>query len=149
MTTTPHPGQTEVVSAGVRRFGYLIAIGLSVGVLFIVNNLPEGEQIPFLTNDFEQLLPIINAFLLASISIHGVWILYDAPWFHSAGRITLNVVVIGVVALTYRVFPFDFSAYDFDWEALIRVVIVGVIVAFVIATIFEIVRLVGRFVNYE
>ena len=148
MTTTPHPGQTEVVSAGVRRFGYVLAIALSAGILFVVNNLPEGEQIPFLTNDFDQLLPIINTLLLASIAINGVWILYDGRWFRSAGRITLNVLIVAVLALTYRVFPFDFSAYDFEWEALIRVLIVGVIVALTIATIVEIVKLIGRFVDY-
>ena len=146
--TTPHPGQTEVVPAGVRRLGYTLAIGLSVGILFLVNNLPEGDQIPFLTSDFEQLLPIINALLFASIAINGVWILYDAAWFRSAGRITLNVLIMAVLALTYRVFPFDFSAYDFDWETLIRVLMVGVIVALAIATIVEIVKLIGRFVNY-
>ena len=146
MTTAP--GQTELVPAGVRRFGYVLAIALGVGILFAVNNLPEGEQIPFLTDDLEQLLPIINTFLLATIAINGVWILYDAAWFRSAGRITLNVLIIAVLALTYRVFPFDFSAYDFDWEALIRVLIVGLIVALAIATIVEIVKLIGRFVDY-
>lgn len=146
MTTAP--GQTELAPAGVRRFGYVLAIALGVGILFAVNNLPEGEQIPFLTDDLEQLLPIINTFLLATIAINGVWILYDAAWFRSAGRITLNVLIIAVLALTYRVFPFDFSAYDFDWEALIRVLIVGLIVALAIATIVEIVKLIGRFVDY-
>jgi len=146
--TTPHPGQTEVVPAGVRRLGYALAIALSVGVLLLVNNLPEGDQIPFLTSDFEQLLPLINALLLASIAINGVWILYDAAWFRSAGRITLNVLIMTLLALTYRVFPFDFSAYDFDWETLIRVLMVGVIVGLAIATIVEIVKLIGRFANY-
>lgn len=146
--TSSHPGQTELVPAGVRRFSYVLAIAFSVGILFIVNNLPQGEQTPFLTDDFERLLPIINAFLFATIAINGVWILYDATWFRSAGRITLNVLIIAVLALTYRVFPFDFSAYDFDWEALMRVVIVGVIVALTIATIVESVKLIGRFVNY-
>ena len=145
--TTPHPGQTELVPAGVRRLGYALAIAFSAGILFVVNNLPEGEQIPFLTNDFEQLLPIINTFLFATIAVNAVWVLYDAAWFRSAGRITLNVLIIAVLALTYRVFPFDFSAYDFEWEALIRVIIVGLIVAFTIATIVEIVKLSGRFVN--
>ena len=146
--TTPHPGQTELVPAGVRRFGYVLAIPFSVGILFVVNNLPEGEQIPFLTDDLEQLLPIINAFLLAAIAINGVWIIYDAAWFRSAGRITLNVLMIAVLALTFRVVPFDFSTYDSDWEALMRVLIVGLIVALTVATIVEIVKLIGRFVNY-
>jgi hypothetical protein len=145
--TTP-PGQTELAPAGVRRFGYALAIALGVGILFVVNNLPEEEQIPFLTDDLEQLLPIINTFLLATIAINGVWILYDAAWFRSAGRITLNVLIIAVLALTYRVFPFDFSAYDFDWEALMRVLIVSLIVTLTIATIVEIVKLIGRFVDY-
>jgi len=132
----------------VRRFGHVLAIAFSTGILFVVNNLPEGEQIPFLTDDLEQLLPIINALLLAAIAINGVWILYDAAWFRSAGRITLNVLMIAVLALTYRVFPFDFSTYAFDWEALMRVLIVGLIVALTVATIVEIVKLIGRFVNY-
>ena len=146
--TAPHPGQTELVPAGVRRFGYVLAIAFSVGILFVVNNLPEGERIPFLTDDLGQLLPIINAFLLAAIVINGVWILYDAAWSRSAGRITLSVLMIAVLALTYRVFPFDFSTYDFEWEALMRVLIVGLIVALTVATIVEIVKLIGRFVNY-
>jgi hypothetical protein len=146
--TTPHPGQTELVPAGVRRLGYALAIAFSAGILLVINNLPEGEQIPFLTDDLEQLLPIINALLFATIAINGVWILYDAAWFRSAGRITLNVLIIAVLALTYRVFPFDFSAYDFDWEALMRVLIVGLIVALTVATIVEIVKLIGRFVDY-
>ena len=132
---------------GVRRFGYVIAIALSVGVLLVINNLPEGEQIPFLTSDYDHLLPIINGLLLASIAIHGVWILYDAPSVHSVGRITLNVLILAVLTITYRVFPFDFSAYEFDWETLFRLVIVGGIVVFSIATIVEIVRLIGHFVN--
>ena len=146
--TTPRPGQTELVPAGLRRFGYAMAIAFSVGILFVVNNLPEGDEIPFLTNSFEQLLPIINAFLFATIAVNAVWVLYDAAWFRSAGRITLNVLIIAVLALTYRVFPFDFSAYDFDWEALIRVLIVGLIVALTIAAIVEIVKLIGRFVDF-
>jgi len=146
--TTPHPGQTELVPTGVRRFGYTMAIAFSVGILVVVNNFPEGDQIPFLTNDFEQLLPIINTLLFATIAINAIWVLYDAAWFRSAGRITLNVLIIAVLALTYRVFPFDFSAYDFDWEALSRVLIVGLIVALTIATIVEIVKLIGRFVDY-
>ena len=76
-----------------------------------------------------------------------MWILYDAPPVHSAGRITLNVLIVAVLTITYRVFPFDFSAYQFDWETLFRLVIVGGIVVFSIATIVEIVRLIGRFVN--
>jgi len=146
--TTPHPGQTELEPAGVRRLGYGLAIAFSIGILVGVNNLPEGNQIPFLTDDLEQLLPIINGLLLTSIGINGIWILYDAAWFRSAGRITLNVLLIAVLALTYRVFPFDFAAYDFDWESLIRLFIVAVIVALTIATIVEIVKLIGRFVNY-
>ena len=146
--TAPHPGQTEVVPVGVRRFGYTIAVGLSLGILFIVNNLPTGDEIPFLTSDFERLLPIINALLLTSIVVYGVWILYDAPWFRSAGRIILNLLIIAVLGLTYRVFPFDFSAYDFDWATLIRVLIIGALIAFSIATIVEVVKLISRFLDY-
>ena len=123
--------------------GYLVAIAVSAGIVFVLNNLLAWDIVPFLTDDFEQLLPIINASLAATIIVNFIWILYDAAWIRSTGQIILNVTSIAVLTLTLRVFPFDFSPYSFDWASLSRIIIAFLIVALVIATIVEVVKLVS------
>jgi hypothetical protein len=145
--TTARQSQVNVTPDGVRRLGYLVGVAVGAGILFVVNNLLAWDILPFLTSDFDQLLPIINASLVASIVVNAIWILYDAAWIRSTGQIILNLTSIAVLALTLRVFPFDFSPYPFDWESLTRVTIVFVLIALVIATIVEIVKLVSAVAN--
>ena len=145
--TSARQNQVDVTPVGVRRLGYLVGIAVSAGIVFVLNNLLTWDILPFLTSDFEQLLPIINASLAATITFNAIWILYDAAWIRSTGQIILNLISIAVLALTLRVFPFDFSAYSFNWESLTKVVIVFLIVAIVIATIVEIVKLVSAIAN--
>lgn len=139
--------QTGLTPTGVRRFGYLLVIVVSAGLLFAVNNVLEWGKVPFLTDDLEQLLPIINTALVVSIVVNGAWVLYDGAWFRSVGRIILNALSIAVLALTYHVFPFNFAAYSFDWETLVRILIIAIIVTLVIVTLVEIGKLVGLFLN--
>ncbi len=145
--TSARQSQVNVTPVGVRRLGYLVGIAVSAGILFVVNNLLAWDIVPFLTADFDRLLPIVNASLVASIGVNAIWILYDAAWIRSTGQIILNLTSIAVLALTLRVFPFDFSPYSFDWESLAKVIIVFLIIALVIATIVEIVKLVSAVVN--
>lgn len=145
--TSARQSQVNVTPVGVRRLGYLVGIGISAGILFVVNNLLAWDIVPFLTDDFDQLLPIINASLVASIVVNAIWILYDAAWIRSTGQIILNLTSIVVLVLTLRIFPFDFSRYSFDWGSLTKVIIVFLIVALVIATIVEIVKLVSAVIN--
>ncbi len=145
--TSARQSQVNVTPVGVRRLGYLVGIAISAGILFVVNNLLAWDIVPFLTTDFDQLLPIVNASLIASIVVNTIWILYDAAWIRSTGQIILNLTSVAVLALTFRVFPFDFSPYSFDWESLSKVLIVFLIIALAIATIVEIAKLVSAVVN--
>lgn len=141
--------ETELNSTpvGLRRFGYLVGIAVSAGILHAVNHLLEWDIVPFLTADFDQLLPIINASLVVSIVVNTIWVLYDVMWIRSTGQIVLNLISIGVLALTFQVFPFDFSPYSFDWESPVRMVLVFLIVAIAIATVVEIMKLVSAIIN--
>ena len=145
--TSARQSQVNVTPVGVRRLGYLVAIAVSAGIVFVLNNLLAWDIVPFLTDDFDQLLPIINASLAATIVINFIWILYDAAWVRSTGQIILNVTSIAVLTLTLRVFPFDFSPSSFDWASLSKIIIVFLIVALVIATIIEVVKLVSAVLN--
>ena len=145
--TSARQSQVNVTPVGVRRLGYLVGIAVSAVILFVANNLLEWDIVSFVTADFEQLLPIVNASLVTSIVVNAIWILYDAAWIRSTGQIILNLTSIAVLALTLRIFPFDFSPYSFDWASLTKVLLVFLIVALVIATIVEIVKLGSAIVN--
>ena len=58
MTQTGSAGFEQPRSPAARRFGYLVAIGVNLVLLYVVNNLLEWGVPEFLTDDFERVLPI-------------------------------------------------------------------------------------------
>ena len=70
--TSARQSQVNVTPTGIRRLGYLVGVGVSAGILFVVNNLLAWDIVPFLTDDFDQLLPIVNASLVASIVVNAI-----------------------------------------------------------------------------
>lgn len=127
-----------------RRVGYVIAIAVNAVVLFIVNNLLDWDVLPWLTDDFEELLPLINFSILLTIIVNAIYLAYDAPWFKSLTQIVTSVIGLAVAIRTWQVFPFDFSGYDFNWEAVARVVLIIAMVGLCAGIIAEVVKLIAR-----
>ncbi|MEN8114309.1 MAG: hypothetical protein ABFS21_07965 [Actinomycetota bacterium] len=132
-----------------RRVGYVVAVVINVVLIFVVVNLLSWGWLPFLTEDFENLLPILILSLLVSGMVNLAWIVYDPRWFRAAGQIVDNLTSLLVVVVTYKVFPFDFSPYRINWETIVRVVIVLTAFALVIATIAEFVKLIRSLANLD
>lgn len=98
---------------------------------------------PFLTEEFDDLLPILDVSLVAGAFLNLVWIATDPPWVRHTGQIGLNVISLIVTVRTWQIFPFDFSDYTSVWETVARVALVVGIVGLVIATISEVAALFG------
>ena len=128
--------------ASARRFGYGVAAFANAIFLLIVNNLLEWGWFSWLTEDFETLLPIINLSLVASIVVNLAYIAYDAKWFKALCEAGLVTISLWVAIRTWQVFPFDFSAYSFDWERVTRTILVFAIIGMSIALIVNVVRLI-------
>ena len=124
-----------------RRAGFVAAIVVNLAMLWVANNLLTWDVAPFLTAEFGQVLWLINLSLAATILMNASWLAYDAIWFRSLGQISLNVLSAVVAITMYRVFPFDFSAYEFDWEPVARAVIVLTVVGLAFGTVAELVKL--------
>ena len=139
-TTTPQVTLPKVGPAS-RRFGYVMAILVNAAMLFVANSVLDWSWPPFLTEDFGQVLWLIDLSLLASIAVNSMYLGYDPPWFKSVCQIGLNLITIVVTIRMYQVFPFDFSAYEFNWEMLTRVVMVIGIVGTGIAIVVEFLKL--------
>jgi hypothetical protein len=124
-----------------KRFGYFIGAAINVALIYVVQNLVAWDWFSWLTEDFNKVVPIITASLVVSAAANLLYILYDVKWFKSLTQ--LGVLGIGLAATIrfYQVFPFDFSAYEFQWETVAKVVLILGIVGSGIGIIVELSRL--------
>ena len=126
-----------------RRFGYVISIVINVAMLVIVQNLLEWGWLPFLTDEFAEVVPWISFSLIASIVVNIIYQLDDSQIVKSVGQIAVNLISVWVTYTVLTVFPFDFSGYQFDWEIVTRVVLILAIVGAGIGTLVEAIKLVS------
>jgi hypothetical protein len=103
-----------------RRAGYAIAIALNIGFLVIAVNLVSWDWFPWLTEEFNDVVPYIVASVAASIAVNAAYLWYDPPWFKSLAELGALALSLVATVRMLQVFPFDFSNYDFAWGALVR-----------------------------
>ena len=126
---------------GTRRLGYGISIVVQVALLILVNNLVEWDIAPFITDEFNDLVPYINVSLVASMVVNALYFAFDPRWFRSLTQAILNVISLVVIVQTYRIFPFDFSGSDFNWTALTRTGLIVLMVLVGVGIIGEVVKM--------
>jgi hypothetical protein len=143
MTETTAPASTRGAarSRGSRRFGYVVSILVNLLVLWIANHLLAWDWFPWLTDDFDDVLPFIDASIGVSITVDAISLFRDPPWFRSVGTIAGNVVSLVATVKMLQVFPFDFSDYAFPWATVVRVLLVLSCVGIIAATIVEVAKL--------
>jgi len=124
-------------SRGTRQFGYGISIVVQVALLILVNSLVEWDIAPFITDEFNDLVPYINVSLVASMVVNAVYFAFDPRWFKSFTQAILNVISLVVIVQIYRIFPFDFSGSDLNWAVLVRTGLVVLMVLVAIGIIGE------------
>ncbi|MGA7689481.1 MAG: hypothetical protein WCA29_09675 [Jiangellales bacterium] len=127
-----------------RRLGYLIAVLVNLGLAYLVNVWPGWQEVPWLTAETRDVLGLVNLSLLAGAVVNLAYIAYDHPWFKALGELVTTGISLAVVVQLYSVFPFDFSAYAFDWSLVARMVLVVAILGTGIGTLASLVRFVVR-----
>ena len=126
-----------------KRAGYVISIAINVAMLVIVQNLLEWGWLPFLTNEFAEVVPWISFSLIASIVANVIYQIDDSQTVKSVGQIGVNLISVWVSYIILTVFPLDFSGYQFDWEIVARVVLILAIVGAGIGALVEAMKLVS------
>lgn len=123
MTTTQISVSPDIKQIG-RRVGYAIAVLVNLVMLVIAHNIYDWGWLPFLTADFAQLVPWISFGLVASIIANAVYQFNDTPMVKATGQFGVNLISVFVTYQIWQMFPFDFSAYEFNWEVLVKVLLV-------------------------
>lgn len=127
MQTADMPRTDELKRVG-RRFGFGIAVVINVVLLYLVQNLTSWDVLPFLTSEFDSLVPWISFSLIVGIVANFLYMMNDDYRLRSVGDIVTNLVSLAVTWRVLQVFPFDFSAYEFDWELVTRIILIIAIV---------------------
>ena len=117
MTTQSQPLDERRPS---RRVGYAVAVILNAVLLFLVNIEPGWQTLPFLTDSFADVLPLVNVSMWASLLAN---LAYDPPWFRATCEAVLAAIALAVSMRMLKVFPFDYTAYEYDWAAATRLVL--------------------------
>lgn len=146
VTVTDRPLQPATRRTGARA-GYVAAVVVNLVLLVAVHSW--WDRVPFLTDAFVDVLPWITVSLLASILVNTAYLAYDAAWFAALGQVVTLTVSIAATLRIYRVFPFDFSAYAFDWSTVTRAVLILAAVGAGIGLIVQLVTLVTALVGSD
>jgi hypothetical protein len=130
-----------------RRAGYVVAALVNLAILYAVNVWPGWDAVPFLTLDTERVLGLLNASLVVAVVVNLAFVAFDPRWFKALGDALTSAFGFVVTWAVLAVFPFDFTAYSFNWTAVTRVLLVvglvGSLVA-VVANLVTFVRAVAR-----
>ena len=141
-STADQTHQVPTTPSPVRRTGYVIAIVVNALLLYVVNNLLAWDVLPFLTQDFERLLPILNLSIVASIAANALYLWRDRGTIRHGSQIIVSALSLGVMVRTWQIYPFDFSAYSVNWDVLVRFILVVAVVGTSIGLVAEAVKLV-------
>jgi hypothetical protein len=144
MTTTTTPRQTSVAA---RRFGYLVAAGVNVVLLYLLNVSPGWQELTFLTSATVSVLTWVNTSLVAGIVANVVYVLDDAPGVRAFGDLVTTGIALAAIVRVWQVFPFAFDDRGVPWEQVVRLLLVVAGVGSAIAIVVQLVTIVRLLVG--
>jgi hypothetical protein len=122
-----------------RRIGYGAAAIACAVIWCLVNVAPGWAVVAFLTPQTEDVLWAVNLSLIASVAANLVYLAYDPVWFKAAGDMVTTAIGLVAALALWRVFPFDFSHYSFNWALVARIVLAIAIVGGILGVLAQLV----------
>jgi len=121
---------------GSRTLNYVVSIVVNAIVLYIDNHL-LAWGVPFITPAFGDVLWAIDLSIWATIIANALFLAYDAQWFRELAQIVLSGIALGVTAILYARFPFDFGSATLNDLASVGLLLVmfALIVAIIVQAV--------------
>ena len=133
--TTPEPRPRASRSA--RRFGYVVAVALNLVMLLLIHAWPGWDVIPFLTDRTTDVLPYVDASIVAMILVNTAYVVRDDRATKASGDLVTNLVSLVSLMVMWRVWPFDFAGVWGGWEVLVYVLLPVATIGTVIAALVQ------------
>lgn len=115
-----------------RRVGYAVAVLVNAALLYAANVWPGWETIPFLTEDTERVIRLVNASIMVGLAANIVYLVRDPRWLKALGDVVTTTVGLAALVRIWQVFPFDLDSSGFDWPLAVRILLGIAIVGSVI-----------------
>jgi hypothetical protein len=128
----------ERVAAQGRRIGYVVAAIVNLVVLWLVHRFLDWGWPGFLTEEWNDVLPVLTISIGASVVANLVFAWRSDHPIKPLGDLVTTVLGLIATIRVLRVFPFEFSGTDWSW--VVRTVLIAAIVGMSIA----VVALLGR-----
>lgn len=123
------------------RFGYFVGALVNIALAYLVNQWPGWQSVPFLTQDAAEVVKLVNLSLVAGMLVNLVYVVADPAWLKALGNVITTGIGLAVLVRMLRVFPFDFSGAELDWEPWVRIGLIVLIVLTTLALLGTIVQL--------
>ena len=135
------PSPSDELKRVGRRFAYGLAIAINIAILVIVQNLTSWDVLPFITSDFDSVVPWISFSLVVTILANAVYMAADDAAVRAGGDVITNLASLLATWQVFVVYPFDFSQYEFAWDFVARLVLVVAIVGTIAGAIVAMTKL--------
>jgi hypothetical protein len=145
MTTTistPTTTRRPRASRAARRFGYGVAVAINLVMLYLIHGWPGWDAVPFLSAETTDVLPYVDASIVATILVNVVYVVRDGRAVKASGELVTNLVSLLSLIRFWQVQPFDFGAVWGGWQPLVYVLLVVATVGTVISALVQGVTLV-------
>ena len=109
-------------SAG--RAGAAVAIAVNGVLLYVAENLLQWGVLPFLTDDYNLVLPAIRLTLVATMGANGLRLIFPTRWMSIATDMVSTGFGLSATIRLFQVFPFEFNGADSRWDVLARALLI-------------------------
>jgi hypothetical protein len=116
MTTTTM--QRPRAARGARRFGYVVSVAVNLVMLALIHAWPGWDVIPFLTAQTTDVLPYVDASIVATILVNTLYVVRDDRVVKASGDLVTNLVSMLCLIRFWQVWPFDFDGVWAGWQPL-------------------------------
>jgi hypothetical protein len=139
---TPTRSDRERWDDSTSRIGHGFGVVLALFGLWVVNNLLRWDLLPFLTDDFDRVVPLVNLSLVVNLAVSALRFVHPRVWLVAATELVTIAAGLPALVRTWRVFPFDVRGHRVPWELGLRVLLVVAIVGSVLGFLAALARLV-------
>jgi hypothetical protein len=108
---------------GARRFGYLLGAAINVLLLWFVTVQPGWRWVPFLTEDFVEVVGLVIFSLIVGATVNLVYLAADPRWLKYLGDAVTAAIACVILARMWAIFPIDLGERWGGWETTARVLI--------------------------
>lgn len=126
--------------SGGRRFGYFLSILINGAIYYAINNVPIWNYIPFLNEQYRDVLWIANISLGVTVFMYATFMVFDPRWYRSLMQAVVNLFSFYSMEIFRQVFPLDLSDTAAHWVNIGLLILMAIMILSTISEIASAVR---------